>query len=129
MRSSNQLSGIGSVIGIATIDGKRWIGRLVGTLIGIVGFGVGLRVPMVGLVGALVGLGCTAIGWTGGLMGIVGIEKPGEISTGGLTISGLIARARMEASFAMATLKKKRTANVKIRCNLRNVFMMADVLK
>ena len=81
------------------------------------------------MVGALDGLGCTAIGRIGNLVGIVGIEKPGGASIGGLTISGLITRARMEASFAIATLKKKRTTTVKVRCSLRIVFMMADVLK
>ena len=85
-------------------------------MVGLVGALVGLRGTMVGLAGAAVGLGCTAIGRTGGLVSTVGVTIPGEISIGGLIIfSGLIARARMDASFAMAELKKKRTATVKVR--------------
>ena len=105
------------------MDGKRWTGFLVGTLIGKVGFLVGWRGTMVGLVGALVGLrgtmvglvgtavglGSPVIGRTGGLMGIVGIAIPGESSIGGgLITSGLIARARIEVSFATAPLKKRK---------------------
>ena len=88
------------------IGEKRRVGRLVGTLIGKVGFLV---------VGLMVGLVGSAVRWTGGLVGIVGIVVPGETSIGGLIISGLIARSRMEASFAMATLKEKRAASVIVR--------------
>ena len=94
------------------------VGALVGfggTMIGLVGALVGLGGTRIGLVGTAVGLGCLVMKSTGVLMGMVGITIPGETSTGGLIISGLIARARMEASFAMTALKKKRTATVKVR--------------
>ena len=77
---------------------------------------------MIGFIGASIGI-------TGGLIGIVGITIPGESSTEALIGSLLVGRARMEASFAMTTLEKKRTASAIVSWTLIIAFMMIVTLK
>jgi hypothetical protein len=120
-------------VGADTANGNHRIGGLVGFAIGLVGTGIGLvtaigLIAVIGLVGTWIGLMGAAIGLTGALVGNFGFTSKGESPTGAWIGVGMIGMVWMEASFAMAALKKKRAATVIVSWNLKNVFMINDSL-
>ena len=131
-------NGISISAGPAIIVGNRRRGALVGaaigllgntvglvdTAIGLVGTAIGLVGTRIGLVGTRIGLMGAAIGLTGALVGNFGFTITGESSIGALTGLVLIGMMRMEPSFAMAALKKKRAATVIVSWSLKKVFMI-----
>ena len=124
-------NGISISAGPAIIVGNRRRGALVGAAIGLLGNTVGLVDTAIGLVGTAIGLVGTriglmgaAIGLTGALVGNFGFTITGESSIGALTGLVLIGMMRMEPSFAMAALKKKRAATVIVSWSLKKVFMI-----
>ena len=124
-------NGISISAGPAITVGNRRRGALVGAAIGLLGNTVGLVDTAIGLVGTAIGLVGTriglmgaAIGLTGALVGNFGFTITGESSIGALTGLVLIGMMRMEPSFAMAALKKKRAATVIVSWSLKKVFMI-----
>jgi hypothetical protein len=110
-------NGISIRAGPAITVGNRRRGALVGAAIGLVG-------TAIGLVGTRIGLMGDAIGLTGALVGNFGFTSKGESPIGAWIGVGMTGMMRMEPSFAMAALKKKRAATVIVSWSLKKVFMI-----